>query len=935
MQINVTYDQSQSSLPAGFVTAINYVANYYDTLFTNNVTINIDIGYGEIDGQALGSNDLGESLPAANNQPGSAYSASYSAVESALVAENAPGASTLPSSSPLAGTMLVTAAEAKALGLISTNGGPDGYVGFSKTLPFSYTPNATPAANQYYFVGVVEHEISEDMGRVSLLNDQPSYYSPIDLFRYSSAGVRDLTTGGNGSTAYFSINNGATNLGSWNNQVSNGDLADWYPSGPAPGGNDAYNDYSSPGAINVVSANDITLMEALGWTTTNVPLQMQLSAATNSGVPAGDITRDSSPVMVGTGEPGDTVTLYVNGNEVGVTAVGSNDSWSVAVGTLAFGTYSLEAIETLGGQTVATSTYSLTIAETVGNVGDFFGAGAGETVFVRSGNGQLEATEFNASGQVLDSAAFTINGAPVEIDSATTVVGGGGDFFGLRAGDTAFLRSGSGQLVAWEFNGSGQLTDGAFFTINGAPVEIDTATTMVGGGGDFFGLGAGDTAFLRSGSGQLVAWEFNGSGQLTDGAFFTINGAPVEIDTATTMVGGGEDFFGLGGGDHTAFLRSGSGQLVAWEFNGSGQLTDGAFFTINGAPVEIDTATSVIGGGEDFFGLGAADHTAFLRSGGGQLVAWEFNGSDQLTDGAFFTINGAPVEIDTATSVVGGGEDFFGLGTADHTAFLRSESGQLVAWEFNGSDQLVDASFFTTASGAPFVIDTATSVIAAQLDSSTGLRELELQDGTGQPVWWDFSGSSLINPHSAAATNTTLTTDETAASNGTLSFGNVESTNILPGNSTAEGSSSSLALDPASAYRGSPSAGLDVNHANDQFNFSSGETVAAHAGLADTPQAATDPNQTLSVSVGGPGNDNFVFQPGIGAETVTNFNPQADTIELDNFANAQSMQELASLITTDSHGNAVIELGHGNSITLPGMDGTQLQQVLASVVHLQ
>jgi hypothetical protein len=29
----------------------------------------------------------------------------------------------------------------------------------------------------------------------------------------------------------------------WNNQISNGDLADWYPLGPAPGGNDAFNDY--------------------------------------------------------------------------------------------------------------------------------------------------------------------------------------------------------------------------------------------------------------------------------------------------------------------------------------------------------------------------------------------------------------------------------------------------------------------------------------------------------------------------------------------------------------------------------------------------------------------------------------------------------------------------------------------------------------------
>ena len=259
MQIDVTYDQSQSSLPAGFVAAINYVVNYYDTFFTNNVTINLDVGYGEIGGQPLESNALGESYAPQY------ILESYGSVRNALQAQGAPGAATLPSSSPLAGSLYMAQAEAQALGLtsaVSTN-----YVGFSSTLPFSYTPNATPASNRYYFIGVVEHEMSEDMGRVSLLNDQPSDYSPIDLFRYSSPGVRDLATGGAGSTAFFSINNGATNLGTWNNQTSNGDLADWYPQGPAPGGYDAYNDYSSPGVINVVSSNDVTLMEALGWAT--------------------------------------------------------------------------------------------------------------------------------------------------------------------------------------------------------------------------------------------------------------------------------------------------------------------------------------------------------------------------------------------------------------------------------------------------------------------------------------------------------------------------------------------------------------------------------------------------------------------------------------------------------------------------------------------
>ena len=44
-----------------------------------------------------------------------------------------------------------------------------------------------------------------------------------------------------------------------------------------------------------------------------------------------------------------------------------------------------------------------------------------------------------------------------------------------------------------------------------------------------------------------------------------------------------------------------------------------------------------------------------------------------------------------------------------------------------------------------------------------------------------------------------------------------------------------------------------------------------------------------SVSIGGAGNDTFVFHPGEGAQTVNNFDPQQDTIELDHFANIHNV----------------------------------------------
>ncbi len=103
--------------------------------------------------------------------------------------------------------------------------------------------------------------------------------------------------------------------------------------------------------------------------------------------------------------------------------------------------------------------------------------------------------------------------------------------------------------------------------------------------------------------------------------------------------------------------------------------------------------------------------------------------------------------------------------------------------------------------------------------------------------------------------------------------------------------------------------------------------------VTDAQNPTMNVSQTVSVSIGGPGNDNFVFHPGVGLDTIVNFNPQHDTIELDHFANIQSMQQLESLITTDAHGDAVIELGHHDSITIANVTATQLQQ-LAQTGHV-
>src|SRR5262249_32136645 len=123
MQINITYDSSADSAPAAFKADVQYAVNFLEAAFTNNVTLNIDVGWGEVDGSALNPGDLGESFQA------EAPNYTYSQIVNALTAQAA-----LPNASPdlVAAVQTLTGladptnggnfdigrAEAKALGLL-------------------------------------------------------------------------------------------------------------------------------------------------------------------------------------------------------------------------------------------------------------------------------------------------------------------------------------------------------------------------------------------------------------------------------------------------------------------------------------------------------------------------------------------------------------------------------------------------------------------------------------------------------------------------------------------------------------------------------------------------------------------------------------------------------------------------------------------------
>ena len=258
LQFNITYDSSVSQAPAGFEAAFAAAAQFYSSEFSDPITLNIHVGYGEVNGQALNAGNLGQS----EFTNGRFYA--YTQLEAALAADatsadDRAAVASLPATDPTnGGSFLLTRAEQKALGLLSgSDTSVDGYIGLSSADNFTFDPNNRAVAGEYDAIGVFEHEISEIMGRYGSLgqNFGNNVYEPLDLFRYSSPGVRDLAYGpGN-----FSIN-GQTLLTAFNDPDNGGDPGDWIPSLQGDSFGDGYQ-----GVAGLVTPTDIRVMDILGY----------------------------------------------------------------------------------------------------------------------------------------------------------------------------------------------------------------------------------------------------------------------------------------------------------------------------------------------------------------------------------------------------------------------------------------------------------------------------------------------------------------------------------------------------------------------------------------------------------------------------------------------------------------------------------------------
>jgi hypothetical protein len=308
---------------------------------TDNTTLNIHVGVTS----GLGSNVIGGAMPgmrssqsyqsyrtALNNGPKSAddntalsslpnatnYTTSFLYYENNWAYQQTESRTTLN----------MTRAVAKAAGISLTDGSTalDGYILFSNLAnttangqavrwSYDYTRSSTQAANTLDFLSTAIHEIGHVLGFVSGV-DQPGLYglitdwqyvvtttssstqayrdgmsnrlqftNPLDLFRYSESGVRDMSYGeylyGMVVPKYFSVDGGTTKVADFSGGLDTINFGDGYQASHWKNGTSGImNPTLSLNTRRNVAALDLRAMDVIGWdiASTGINTTIDLSA---------------------------------------------------------------------------------------------------------------------------------------------------------------------------------------------------------------------------------------------------------------------------------------------------------------------------------------------------------------------------------------------------------------------------------------------------------------------------------------------------------------------------------------------------------------------------------------------------------------------------------------------------------------------------------
>ena len=247
--INLIWDASVLSQPnaAQIEASVTAAAQTFASNFSNPITLNLHVGWGEVNGATLAAGAIGASAPNIIYRP-------YSQVQAAL-----PG---LPAVNPSGSdSVALTDVQAAAIGLTGATA-VDAYVGFSSAAnEFVFDQASATASEQFYLGPIFARAVSQVMGRFAELgNDSMHANSVLDFYRYTDSKMHSFNAA---TPSSFSTDGGMTFGNSFNTDPA--DAGDWYSGGNS---GDAFNATFNPDKASPLLPVDLTVMSVLGWSPT-------------------------------------------------------------------------------------------------------------------------------------------------------------------------------------------------------------------------------------------------------------------------------------------------------------------------------------------------------------------------------------------------------------------------------------------------------------------------------------------------------------------------------------------------------------------------------------------------------------------------------------------------------------------------------------------
>ena len=705
--------------------------------------------------------------------------------------------------------------------------------------------------------------------------------------------------------------------------------------------------------------------------TNDTAIQLEVTANnTTSGEKGSSATQDITVTITPdapAGVAGSAINLALanppaaDGEPVAVTVTGVPSGWQLNEGTnLGNGTWTIETDDLSALTVLTTAAYAgamvLSVTESWANADGSTGIATiadnveayapGTPIFALSGNDALTGAggndAFVFAQPIGNDTIYNFNVASDKIDLVGFAnVASFGDIQANITEDSngdAVITIGAGETITLQGVNATSLT-AADFVFNQSPV-VENDGTMVVSDGAMLPLGgvidnSGTIALNASGHQtelQIIGdgITLQGGGQLTlsDSDANTIVGTSpgsTLTNVDNTISGAGQ----IGTGDGTLTLVNETGGTIDANIAGGTLTLDtgstitnaGLLEATNGGTLDVQDGTiDNTGTGAEGIALGGTStllvDTATLDLTGGGDVSLA-NGSQIIENAAspLLTVNGgslAALDLDNVDNIISGagmiGNSGDGLLALTNAGTIDANvSGETLT--VNTGNAMTNTGTLEASNGGTLLIDDAVNSSGAgnalieggivDFASTMNVNEITFNNGSGTPAYGELVLGDPTNGYSATIN------DFTGTAPGLDTSDRIDLAGTWTTNSSLTGSGGNLVVE---LKDGSETITLTFDDFTGTLNIG----TDGNGGTLITDPPATSPSSP-SVSLGGPGNDNFIFHPSLGADTGRFDSPAAPT-EFDQFT-FHDEQHCSPLIKE----GAIEFAPHGGDITPPDL----------------